>query len=191
MVIGKESLIPAREEQMDSIVVDSVTYRYPSSAPRVLDNLSFSLPVACGITGLLGKNGSGKSTLLDCLSGIVRPQLGRIELMGNMAGTMAAKRITGISFQNPSFPPNIKVHEIIGSLFTLRGIEVSSARIKQWAEEFLLADTLINTRTFQHPFGAGAQCRAVISCPIASAKAATAWLIPKASVCGLCPPFSH
>ncbi len=67
--------------------------------------------------------------------------------MGNMAGTMAAKRITGISFQNPSFPPNIKVREIIGSLFTLRGIQVSSAGIKQWAEEFLLADTLQSMAT--------------------------------------------
>ncbi len=127
---------------MDSIVVNSVSCKYKSSAPWILDDLSFSLAADSGITGLLGKNGSGKSTLLDCLSGIVRPQNGRIELMGNVAGTIAAKRITGISFQNPGFPANIKVREVIGSIFTLRGIQVSSSRIKKWAEEFLLADSL-------------------------------------------------
>src|SRR5581483_5194632 len=34
------------------------------------------------ITGLIGPNGAGKTTLFDCVSGLVRPSSGRIELFG-------------------------------------------------------------------------------------------------------------
>ena len=48
---------------------------------RALDDVD--LTVRSGsITGLIGPNGAGKTTLFDCVSGIVRPSSGLIELFG-------------------------------------------------------------------------------------------------------------
>ncbi|MGH6944546.1 MAG: ABC transporter ATP-binding protein, partial [Geminicoccaceae bacterium] len=50
-----------------------------------------SLQVAPGeILGLLGRNGMGKTTLIRCLSGLIRPDAGRIVLDGNDITALAA-----------------------------------------------------------------------------------------------------
>ncbi|MFZ9889976.1 MAG: ATP-binding cassette domain-containing protein [Myxococcota bacterium] len=48
--------------------------------PR-LDDVSVRL-LPSQVVVLLGENGAGKSTLLDCLSGITRPDTGRVTLDG-------------------------------------------------------------------------------------------------------------
>jgi iron complex transport system ATP-binding protein len=42
---------------------------------------------------LLGPNGSGKTTLLNCLSGLLRPQSGRIELCGHDLRSLSMREI--------------------------------------------------------------------------------------------------
>lgn len=50
---------------------------------------NISLEIEEGTTvGLLGANGSGKSTLLKCISGILRPTSGEIELRGRIAALL-------------------------------------------------------------------------------------------------------
>lgn len=127
---------------MDAIQVLDVSHRHSSRTGWVLDGISFSLSRESGITGLLGENGAGKSTLMDCLSGVTKPERGNISILGHEAGTIAAKQVTGVSYQSMSFPSKLKVREIIGSVFTLRGFEVSSSMIRRWAEEYGLLDTL-------------------------------------------------
>ena len=56
----------------------------------ILDNVGFSVP-ANSIVGIVGENGAGKSTLFNVISGIVRPDRGRIEFP---AGRIS-RRITG------------------------------------------------------------------------------------------------
>jgi ABC-2 type transport system ATP-binding protein len=48
---------------------------------RVVDNLDLRVPRGC-VYGLLGRNGAGKSTTLKMLAGMVRPDSGRAELLG-------------------------------------------------------------------------------------------------------------
>jgi ABC-2 type transport system ATP-binding protein len=57
---------------------------------KVVDNLE--LRVAPGtVYGLLGRNGAGKSTTLKMLTGMVRPDHGRIELLGEDIETLSPK----------------------------------------------------------------------------------------------------
>ena len=60
--------------------VDGLSFGY-ASARRVLKDISFSLPEG-KILALLGPNGTGKTTLLRCLLGLLRPDGGRIDLLG-------------------------------------------------------------------------------------------------------------
>jgi ABC-2 type transport system ATP-binding protein len=48
---------------------------------RVVDSLSLQVPTG-SVYGLLGRNGAGKSTLIKMLMGMVRPDAGRAELLG-------------------------------------------------------------------------------------------------------------
>ena len=56
-----------------------------------------SLHVDAGeIVAIIGANGAGKSTLLRAISGLVRPQGGRVEFAGRPLCGMAAERIAGL-----------------------------------------------------------------------------------------------
>src|SRR6202789_3485510 len=49
---------------------------------------------AGGITGLIGPNGAGKTTLFNCISGLVRPDAGRVTLDGAAGTRGRADRVT-------------------------------------------------------------------------------------------------
>ena len=98
-----------------SIVVDNVTksfrYQYHRTfkqlvSPRsrgqandgsfkALDGVSFEVAQGESI-GLMGLNGSGKSTLLKLVSGVMRPDEGRVLTRGRISGLIA----TGAGFHN-------------------------------------------------------------------------------------------
>ncbi len=82
----------------------------------VLDNVSFSV-ASNSIVGIVGENGAGKSTLFNMISGIVRPDRGRIEYRGKEIHPANYKEanLLGISrvFQEQALIPNIAVYENI------------------------------------------------------------------------------
>ena len=53
-----------------------------------LDNVSFELKRGEAL-GLVGKNGSGKSTLLRIIAGLIKPDLGTVEITGRVAPLIA------------------------------------------------------------------------------------------------------
>lgn len=61
--------------------IQALTKRYKSATENALDSVSFSVGDG-SFTALLGPNGAGKSTLIGVLSGIVKPDAGRIEIDG-------------------------------------------------------------------------------------------------------------
>src|SRR4029077_16856687 len=82
----------------------------------VLDNVSFSV-ANNSIVGIVGENGAGKSTLFNMISGIMRPDRGRIEYRGKEIHPANYKEanLLGISrvFQEQALIPNIAAYENI------------------------------------------------------------------------------
>ena len=62
---------------------DSVGFRYNPESPKVLSDLSFSIPKGSRV-GFVGKTGSGKSTCLDLLMGLLEPTEGQISIDGKV-----------------------------------------------------------------------------------------------------------
>ncbi|MEV7503126.1 ABC transporter ATP-binding protein [Streptomyces sp. NPDC093018] len=64
-------------EQIEEVVLDRVSYRYPDRDTAALDQVSLTLPMG-SVTAVVGENGSGKSTLMKILSGLLLPQSGTL-----------------------------------------------------------------------------------------------------------------
>lgn len=63
------------------LVLDSVTYSYPSSSEIALKNISMFIRKGESI-GLIGKSGAGKTTLVDVILGLLTPENGEIRVDG-------------------------------------------------------------------------------------------------------------
>jgi cobalt/nickel transport system ATP-binding protein len=64
------------------IKLTDVVYGYPGR-PLVLDRLSFALGPD-ELVGLIGPNGCGKTTLLGVIMGLIKPQSGTVEILGQV-----------------------------------------------------------------------------------------------------------
>lgn len=70
---------------------------------------------------LLGPNGFGKSTILRCVAGTLTPTRGRVEVVGNPAGTLQARAAIGASFsQERSFDLRLRGSENLAFYARLR-----------------------------------------------------------------------
>ena len=67
---------------LDSLEIHNVSYRYPNSSQKAVDNVSLKIKKG-EIISILGYNGSGKTTLAKIMSGSIEPDSGQIMLNGN------------------------------------------------------------------------------------------------------------
>jgi ABC-2 type transport system ATP-binding protein len=73
-----------------------------------------TVDIAAGqLVGLLGPNGAGKSTLLSLLTGVRRPDSGRVELGGGDPRRPANRRLLGVTPQETGLPASLRVGEVI------------------------------------------------------------------------------
>jgi ATP-binding cassette, subfamily B, bacterial PglK len=81
----QKSLSSAHEDRSISfehqIVIDRLTFAYPNTARKALDDISLTIHKGQSI-GIIGKSGSGKTTLVDVILGLFDPQSGDIEVDG-------------------------------------------------------------------------------------------------------------
>jgi branched-chain amino acid transport system ATP-binding protein len=106
-----------------------------------LDDVSFRVP-AGSICGIIGPNGAGKTTTFNCLSALVVPQAGRIELAGrsllDCPPHETVARGIGRTFQNVALFPTMTVLEniLVGSYSTTRaGVVPSILQTRRVREE--------------------------------------------------------
>lgn len=80
------------------------------------------------VTALVGPNAAGKSTLIKCVLGLVKPDAGRIAVLGEPATRDPHyRRFIGYMPQLPRFPENLTGHEMLDFLASLRSGQADHA----------------------------------------------------------------
>jgi len=94
------------------------------------------------IFGLLGPNGAGKTTTLSVIEGLVKPQAGRVQVLGYDVTRQAAqvKRQLGLSLQTTSFFDNLKLWELLRFYAGLYEVFLSKAEIMRLLARFELEE---------------------------------------------------
>src|SRR5689334_2955512 len=77
---------------------------------EVLHSISTAVPTG-KVTGLLGPSGSGKTTLMRAIVGVQRVRSGRIDVLGQPAGSPALRAKVGYLTQAPSIYADLTVKE--------------------------------------------------------------------------------
>ena len=64
-----------------SIVLNNVTFQYPNTSKKILENISWEIKKGQSI-GIIGETGCGKSTAIDLMLGLLRPSKGEVLIDG-------------------------------------------------------------------------------------------------------------
>jgi cobalt/nickel transport system ATP-binding protein len=85
------------------IELHNISFTYPGASQPVLEDFDFQLLPGKQL-GLVGPNGSGKTTLLHLIMGLLRPQAGRIIILGQEVRQardfIDVRQKVGLLFQN-------------------------------------------------------------------------------------------
>jgi Cu-processing system ATP-binding protein len=93
------------------------------------------------ITGLVGPNAAGKSTLIKCILGLVRPDAGRLMVLGqSVNGDERYRHGIGYMPQAARFPENLSAREVLEMLQDLRARDLDPDR--ELIEQFRLSSEL-------------------------------------------------
>src|ERR1700689_1147549 len=121
-----------------AIEFDNVSIAFDEKV--VLDRISFQLPHG-ETKALFGVAGSGKSTLLKLAIGLLRPDSGRIFVLGEEVTRMSEqelfelRRRVGIVFQESALFDSLKVYENVA--FRLMEEKISAQEMEQRVREVL------------------------------------------------------
>ncbi len=103
-----------------------------------------------GVTIVFGASGSGKTTLLQCLSGLLRPDAGRISIgdtvlfdSGSGVDVPARRRRIGYVFQHLALFPHLSIAANLEYGLAHLAPAVRRARMTAVAEAFRIAHTLV------------------------------------------------
>jgi len=133
------------------LVVHEIIVRF--GGVTALDGPSFTVEKG-QVCGLIGPNGAGKTTLFNCLSRLVTPDQGRIELDGEDILGLAPHEIAGVgiarTFQNLGLFGSLTVREnvmlgahhrsragFMGSALGLPGVRREEVGLRAQADEML------------------------------------------------------
>ncbi|MFD8382174.1 ABC transporter ATP-binding protein [Streptomyces sp. NPDC059679] len=131
------------------LIAEGMVKRY--GPRRALDG--FDLEVAPGeIVGLIGHNGAGKTTFVEIITGLVRPDAGRLHIGGHDAlrAGRAARRLLGVAPQELALYHRVTIREnlrLFAGLAGLRGRrrDTEIARVLDELRLTALADRLVGT----------------------------------------------
>jgi ABC-2 type transport system ATP-binding protein len=96
---------------------------------------SFSVEIVAGeFIALIGPNGAGKTTFLNLAAGLLDPTSGKIEIAGEAAGSIAARRALSYLPDTPVFYEDLSVVEHLEYVAALHGVADAAARIEELIE---------------------------------------------------------
>jgi len=89
---------------------------------KALDKVNMIVPK--GICGLIGPNGAGKTTLIHILAGLIKPDSGRVEVLGMDPWSQRYElmRRMGFLLEKPVFPMNITAMRYILHVARAKGL---------------------------------------------------------------------
>lgn len=121
-----------------AISVENLSYAYPDGT-RVLSALCFAV-AAGSFFIIIGPNGSGKTTLIKTAAGLLRPDRGRIDVLGRPLASYSrravARRIAYVSQQTSvDFPFRVTDAVLLGRAPHLGTFGIESARDRKLAEQ--------------------------------------------------------
>ncbi len=120
------AISPAVEEEKEAQIAAAVRLEHVCKtfgSRRVLEDVSFTVPVSCGFV-ILGRSGTGKSVTLKHIIGLLKPDSGRVfvgvDEVSSLEGQELARvrRSIGFLFQNAALFDSISVGENVA--FPLR-----------------------------------------------------------------------
>jgi ABC-2 type transport system ATP-binding protein len=125
---------------VDAVLLEQVCKSFGKI--RAVDRLSARIPSG-SIYGLLGPNGAGKTTTIRLIMNIIRPDSGRIGILGGRAGLRARNRI-GYMPEERGLYRKMTVSKVLayfGAIKGLRGAELADSvsywlgrvGLEQWA----------------------------------------------------------
>ena len=123
-----------------ALEVEDLTVTFHSRGARLLAVESVSLSLPAGETlGLVGESGCGKTTLARCITGLIRPDRGRIVLDGTELShrrTRAEHRAVQMVFQDPysSLNPRLTVRSTLTELLAVHGLARGPAAAERCRE---------------------------------------------------------
>jgi ABC-2 type transport system ATP-binding protein len=103
-----------------AIAIDSL--RVVRGGKLVVPGISVEIP-AQRVTGLLGPSGSGKTTLIRAIVGVQILQDGRVEVLGEQAGSPSLRSRVGYMTQSPSVYPDLTVAENLRFFGSILGVD--------------------------------------------------------------------
>ncbi len=81
MAVIKKFRIISYKKKETFLSLENISFSFNKNH-QILDNISLDIPKG-QILGLLGPNGTGKSTLMNIISGLIKPNYGKIKIKGN------------------------------------------------------------------------------------------------------------
>ena len=112
---------------MDAIRLTNVVKKY---GPVVaVEDLSLSVRAGT-MFGFLGPNGSGKSTTIGCMTGLLDPSSGQIEILGQRfdADSAAIKRRIGVMPETLGLFEPLYAHEFLAFIARMFGLDETTTR---------------------------------------------------------------
>ncbi len=93
---------------------------------------SFTVDIeASTFVALIGPNGAGKTTFLNLAAGLLEPTAGKIEIAGEVPGSIEARRALSYLPDTPVFYEDLSVVEHLEYVAALHGVAAPAARIEE------------------------------------------------------------
>jgi ABC-2 type transport system ATP-binding protein len=117
-------------DRASAIILDGVSKSFDGVC--AVRGLSAQVPAGT-ICGFLGPNGAGKTTTLRMIMDILRPDGGRIEVLGAASARQAKDRVSYIPEERGLYP-RMKVRSVLAFLAALKGVPKKEipGRIESW-----------------------------------------------------------
>lgn len=115
------------------IEFQNVTFIYPGSERKVLDNISFKIPVGETVA-FVGENGAGKSTIIKLICGMYKPSRGRVLINGHETNSLSPDELSqliGVAFQDfEHYAFTIRENVALGNIKLLKNDELIREALK-------------------------------------------------------------